>query len=63
MAARFFVAIKLITLVIIIKVNYIRFFINMSHYVKRSKKGTYYTLGKRYSVEMYASIFKTVIEY
>ena len=35
----------------------------MSHYVKRSKKGRYYTSGKRYSVETYASIFKTVIEY
>ena len=35
----------------------------MSHYVKRSKKGRYYMSGKRYSVEKYASIVKTVIEY
>ena len=35
----------------------------MSHYVKRSKKGRYYTSGKQYSVETYALIFKTVIEF
>ena len=35
----------------------------MSHHVKRSKEGRYYTSGKRYSVETYASIFKTLIEY
>ena len=62
MAARFVVAIKLITLVIVIKENY-TIYISMSHYVKRSKKGRYYTSGKRYSVETYASIFETLIEY
>ena len=35
----------------------------MSHYVRKSKKGRYYTSGKKYSVETYASIFKAVIEY
>jgi len=35
----------------------------MSQYVKRSSKGRYYSLGKRYSVETYAYIFKTVIEH
>ena len=35
----------------------------MSQYVRRSKKGRYYSSGKRYSVETYASIFKSVIEY
>ena len=35
----------------------------MSQHVKRSSKGRYYSLGKRYSVETYAYIFKTIIEH
>ena len=35
----------------------------MSQFVKRNGKGRYYTVGKRYSGETYASIFKIAIEY
>ena len=35
----------------------------MSKSVKRNNKGRYYTAGKRYSAETYASIFKVAIEY
>ena len=35
----------------------------MSEYVKRSGKGRYYNVGRRYSAETYASIFKVAVEY
>ena len=35
----------------------------MSQFVKRNSMGRYYTLGKRYSAETYASIFKIAVEY
>lgn len=35
----------------------------MSKSVKRNNKGRYYTAGKRYSAETYASIFRVAIEY
>ena len=35
----------------------------MSEYVKRNSKGRYYTVGKRYSSETYASIFKVAYGY
>ena len=35
----------------------------MSQFVKGNSKGMYYTVGKRYSAEMYASIFKIAVEY
>ena len=35
----------------------------MSEYVKRSGKGRYYNVGKRYLAEIYASIFKVAVEY
>ena len=35
----------------------------MSEYVRRSGKGRYYTVGKKYSAETDASIFKVAVEY
>ena len=35
----------------------------MSQFVKRNSQGRYYTVGKRYSGETYASIFKIALEY
>lgn len=35
----------------------------MSNYVKRNSQGKYYTAGKKYSAETYASIFKVAVKY
>ena len=35
----------------------------MSQFVKRNGKGRYYTVGKQYSGETYASIFKIALDY
>ena len=35
----------------------------MSEYVKKNRKGRYYTFGKKYSGETYASIFEIAIQY
>lgn len=35
----------------------------MSNYLKRNSQGKYYTAGKKYSAETYASIFKDAVKY
>ena len=40
-----------------------RLFSKISRSVKRNAEGRYYTVGKQYSIETYATIFKVVIKY